>query len=58
VKRPAENEEVDTPNKLLLLERHTDSDAIGAHRATAHYQDLVVERPRCLAYLFIRLFKR
>jgi len=35
---------VDTPNELLLLERYVDTAAIDAHRAAAHYADLVVQR--------------
>jgi quinol monooxygenase YgiN len=32
------------PGELLLLERYRDMAAIEAHRATPHYQDLVVKR--------------
>lgn len=32
------------PGELLLLERYRDMAAIEAHRATPHYQDLVVRR--------------
>lgn len=35
---------VGAPGELLLLERYTDGAAIEAHRASAHYQDLVVKR--------------
>ncbi|WP_431263703.1 putative quinol monooxygenase [Roseateles chitinivorans] len=35
---------VGVPGELLLLERYADQAAIDAHRASAHYQDLVVQR--------------
>ncbi|WP_431050296.1 putative quinol monooxygenase [Roseateles sp. L2-2] len=35
---------VGTPGELLLLERYADQAAIEAHRASAHYQTLVVQR--------------
>lgn len=34
----------DAPDTLLLLERYRDSAAIEAHRASAHYKALVVDR--------------
>lgn len=35
---------VDAPHQLLLVERYADQAAIEAHRQTAHYQTLVVQR--------------
>ncbi|MDH0867377.1 putative quinol monooxygenase [Mitsuaria sp. GD03876] len=35
---------VGVPGELLLLERYADRAAIEAHRASAHYQELVVKR--------------
>lgn len=35
---------VGVPGELLLLERYADHAAIEAHRASAHYQELVVRR--------------
>lgn len=35
---------VGTPGELLLLERYSDQAAIEAHRASPHYQALVVQR--------------
>jgi len=32
------------PDQLLLIERYADNAAIEAHRAAAHYQDIVVQR--------------
>lgn len=35
---------VDDPARLLLVERYRDAAAVEAHRATSHYQTLVVGR--------------
>jgi quinol monooxygenase YgiN len=35
---------VGVPGELLLLERYADQAAIDAHRASAHYHELVVQR--------------
>jgi len=35
---------LDAPGELLLLERYRDDIALEAHRASAHYQELVVHR--------------
>jgi quinol monooxygenase YgiN len=34
----------DNPCEILLLERYRDDSAIEAHRGSAHYKDLVVQR--------------
>lgn len=34
----------DTPGELLLVERYRDQAAIEAHRGSAHYQGVVVQR--------------
>ena len=35
---------IDRPGELLLLEGYADAGAIDSHRASAHYQQLVVQR--------------
>ncbi|HSI56051.1 MAG TPA: putative quinol monooxygenase [Ideonella sp.] len=35
---------VEAPGEILLIERYLDAAAVDAHRATPHYQDLVVRR--------------